>query len=50
MQPGEYEFSTGKAEIMEILSGKLELFCRECDWKLVKVANLLMFRRIRISR
>lgn len=25
MQPGEYEFSTGKAEIMEILSGELEL-------------------------
>lgn len=25
MQPGEYEFSTGKAEVMEILSGELEL-------------------------
>jgi uncharacterized protein YaiE (UPF0345 family) len=25
MQPGEYEFSTAKAEIMEILSGALEL-------------------------
>jgi uncharacterized protein YaiE (UPF0345 family) len=25
MQPGEYEFSTGKAEIMEILSGELDL-------------------------
>ena len=24
MQPGEYEFSTGAAEIMEILSGSLE--------------------------
>lgn len=24
MQPGEYEFSTGAAEIMEILSGALE--------------------------
>lgn len=24
MQPGEYEFSTGAAEIMEILSGELE--------------------------
>lgn len=25
MQPGEYEFSTGKAEIMEILSGELDV-------------------------
>src|ERR1039457_6081458 len=25
MQPGEYEFSTGKAELMEILSGELEV-------------------------
>jgi uncharacterized protein YaiE (UPF0345 family) len=25
MQPGEYEFSTGKAENMEILSGELDL-------------------------
>ncbi|HLO27414.1 MAG TPA: pyrimidine/purine nucleoside phosphorylase, partial [Geobacteraceae bacterium] len=25
MQPGEYEFSTGKAELMEILSGDLEV-------------------------
>lgn len=25
MQPGEYEFSTGAAEIMEILSGELDL-------------------------
>jgi uncharacterized protein YaiE (UPF0345 family) len=25
MQPGEYEFSTGKAERMEILSGELDL-------------------------
>jgi len=24
MQPGEYEFSTGVAEVMEILSGELE--------------------------
>jgi uncharacterized protein YaiE (UPF0345 family) len=25
MQPGTYEFSTGKAELMEIMSGELEL-------------------------
>lgn len=25
MQPGEYEFNTGKAEIMEILSGDLDV-------------------------
>ena len=31
MQPGEYEFSTGKAELMEILAGELETFdCRRC--------------------
>ncbi len=33
MQPGEYEFSTGAAEIMEILSGEL-------DWQLKGEADL----------
>lgn len=37
MQPGEYEFSTAKAEIMEILSGELELLQQgSCEWQLVK--------------
>lgn len=37
MQPGEYEFSTGKAEIMEILSGELELLLPGGDaWQMVK--------------
>lgn len=37
MQPGEYEFSTGKAEIMEILSGELDLqLPGNADWKLIK--------------
>lgn len=37
MQPGEYEFSTGKAEIMEIFSGELELLLPgSADWKPVK--------------
>jgi len=37
MQPGEYEFSTGKAEIMEILSGELDLLLPgSADWKVVK--------------
>ena len=26
MQPGEYEFSTGDKELMEIISGKLDVF------------------------
>ena len=29
MQPGEYEFSTDKAELMEILSGDLDLLLPE---------------------
>jgi len=37
MQPGEYEFSTGKAEIMEILSGELDLLLSGAtDWRPVK--------------
>ncbi|NJD90779.1 MAG: pyrimidine/purine nucleoside phosphorylase, partial [Geobacter sp.] len=37
MQPGEYEFSTGKAEIMEILSGELELMLPGgAAWQTVK--------------
>ena len=37
MQPGEYQFSTGKAEIMEILSGELDLqLAGSSDWKTVK--------------
>ena len=36
MQPGEYEFSTGAAEIMEILSGELEWQMQgESSWKKV---------------
>ncbi|MDD5286659.1 MAG: pyrimidine/purine nucleoside phosphorylase [Desulfuromonadaceae bacterium] len=36
MQPGEYEFSTGAAEIMEILSGELEWQMKgESSWKRV---------------
>ncbi|HZV83116.1 MAG TPA: pyrimidine/purine nucleoside phosphorylase [Geobacteraceae bacterium] len=37
MQPGEYEFSTGKAEIMEILSGELDLLLPGTStWRPVK--------------
>jgi hypothetical protein len=37
MQPGEYEFSTGKAEIMEILSGELEVSIAGArDWQAVR--------------
>ncbi len=36
MQPGEYEFSTGLAEIMEIISGDLEWHLKgEAGWKKV---------------
>jgi uncharacterized protein YaiE (UPF0345 family) len=37
MMPGEYEFSTGDKEIMEILSGELDvLLPGEKDWKAVQ--------------
>ncbi len=37
MQVGEYEFSTAKAEIMEILSGELDLLLPgSSEWKPVK--------------
>lgn len=36
MQPGEYEFSTGKAELMEILVGELEVSVAGGAWKPVK--------------
>lgn len=36
MQAGDYEFSTGAAEIMEILSGKLEWQIKgESGWKTI---------------
>ena len=37
MQPGEYEFSTGDKEIMEILAGKLDVqLPGQSGWKAVK--------------
>ena len=37
MQPGEYEFSTGDKEIMEILSGELDVSLPgAAGWKAVK--------------
>ena len=36
MQPGEYEFSTGVAEVMEVLSGELKWQLQgEYEWKKV---------------
>jgi uncharacterized protein YaiE (UPF0345 family) len=32
MQPGEYEFSTGVAELMEILSGELQYRIADGPW------------------
>jgi len=37
MLPGEYEFGTGDKELMEILSGELDvLLPGKTDWKLIK--------------
>ena len=36
MQPGEYEFATGAAELMEILSGVLEYRIAKGPWKAVQ--------------
>lgn len=37
MQPGEYEFSTGDKEIMEILSGELDVALPgSAGWKAIK--------------
>ena len=37
MQPGEYTFNTGAAEIMEIMSGHLEvLIAGTADWKVIR--------------
>ena len=37
MQPGEYEFGTGAAEVMEILAGELEvLLPGSSEWQPVK--------------
>ena len=37
MQPGEYEFNTGKAEIMEIMMGDLDvLLPGQSEWKKIK--------------
>jgi hypothetical protein len=37
MQAGNYEFSTGKAEVMEILSGELDLLLPgSVEWQVVK--------------
>src|SRR6185503_17788967 len=33
MQPGEYEFTTGEKEIMEIMSGDLEVSLPATDWQ-----------------
>lgn len=40
MQPGEYEFSTGDKEIMEIISGELEWqIAGEKNWKQISGAG-----------
>ena len=33
MLPGEYEFNTDEKELMEIISGNLEVLLPDCDWK-----------------
>ena len=40
MLPGEYEFNTGDKELMEIISGELEVLIKgEQDWKTVKAGE-----------
>lgn len=36
MLPGEYEFGTEKAELMEILAGDLEIQLQDQDWQKIK--------------
>lgn len=36
MLPGEYEFGTEKAELMEILAGDLEIQLKDQDWQKIK--------------
>ena len=36
MQPGQYEFNTADREIMEILSGELEVLLPEEGWRVVR--------------
>ena len=37
MLPGEYEFNTNSREVMEIISGKLDLRLKiDNDWKMIK--------------
>ena len=33
MLPSEYEFNTDEKELMEIISGNLEVLLPDCDWK-----------------
>ena len=35
MLPGEYEFNTESKELMEIVSGQLNLKLKDDDWKLI---------------
>ena len=40
MLPGEYEFNTDSRELMEIMSGKLNLKLKDDDdWKLITEGN-----------
>ena len=36
MLPGEYEFNTDDKELMEILSGDLEVLLPDSDWQTIK--------------
>ena len=33
MLPGEYEFDTDEQELVEIMSGELEVLLPDCDWQ-----------------
>ena len=36
MLPGEYEFNTDDKELMEIISGNLEVHLPDCEWQSIK--------------
>ena len=40
MLPGNYEFGTGDKEIMEILSGKLDILLPDSDWTSIKGGDI----------
>lgn len=36
MPPGEYEFNTDEKELVEIMSGKLDVLLPDCEWQSIQ--------------